>query len=342
MKLHLMFALALVAGCDSGLDRWGVDPDDTDTDVGTGDTDTGDVDTDTEDIDTDTEEDTEPGQTGGPGPDCHPVDPIGTSGWSRTYATIFDGQTGTEVQTPVAGLSTAPNGQQGYELRSTITVPGGEPIAIKTWRTCSAGRALWLGDNMSGNGAMELFPGLPIPIPFNNTRRPQTPEPYITDFATLGIGGYVDYSYQLMITGGSGTGGLDSLFNIPNCTSQDAVDNDNDGVPDPDSNCIPVEGTITAFGQENVTVRGTTWSAYKIIDEKTERWSQAGGGGFGGIPGFDLGALFPGFGSSSDKTVVRQIWYVEGIGVVKELTFDIADTQNPLVSRELTTYSNLP
>ncbi|MFT6234450.1 MAG: hypothetical protein ACJAZO_004973, partial [Myxococcota bacterium] len=232
------------------------------------------------DVDTDVEDDTDPDtDTGvtGVASDCHAADPLDKTGWTRNYETNYEGTIGTEVQTP-GGLGTAPNGQPAYIVNSTITPTGGtNPITLTSYRNCSNGQAIRLGEDVEGTAEIELFPGLPLPTSLNATRTIDVGAVYLPTADALESGALITYEYELMtVREGDDLGAILDLLGgggggTPNCMSEA-------GLAENDATCITVQGELTVIGAGNRDVNGTTWYAYQIIDIRTELWSEAGGG----------------------------------------------------------------
>lgn len=345
--LSLLSAVALFAACDQSGDQWGVDFDDDSDDV-TDTSDTGDVDTDddTEDIDVDTDT----GITGVAG-DCHPADPLDKAGWSKTYRSNYEGSIGTEVQTPL-GVVTAPNGESAYAIQSTFTM-GNDTITQTRYANCSNEQAYWLGEEKEGTLTSPDSPfGLPTSV--NSTvKATGGSAPYLPSLVTLEVGAQIEYSYSQMTTKHD-TASLDfedifgSLLTL-NCASPDAPVDDQ-GQTQNDSNCIDVEGVLQVYGEVTHTVNGVTYQAYEIEDTRTEMWSQAPstGGSEMELILEIFGGMF-GMGGSEDTTTITLSYYVEGIGVVEQLTYDMTNVQvgqlptdeQLLLTRQLQTFSGL-
>jgi hypothetical protein len=121
---------------------------------------------------------------------------------------------------------------------------------------------------------------------------------------------------------------------MPNCTGPTG---------DMDSTCVGIDGQIQPLGLTSVTVPAGTFQAYRVLDTRTERWSEATSAGNTGLP--DLSQLFPGmpgFGSTQDQELISELYYVPGIGLVQEKTkYASAAADDWLMVRSLTSYSGL-
>ena len=268
---------------------------------------------------------------------CHGADPLDvTEVATRTYSINREGRTGTEVQT-ILGLGQTPEGVDAYLVESQISAEGAE-LLVTSYRECNgSGGAGLLEERTTGDVPFE-FGGVGIPgmdLPVDIRRMHSEPEPYLADVATLRGSGSWSYAYELMLTA---TQDSTSMFNLPNCSTPDN--------PEPDqnnANCLPVEGSVDAFGVEEITVNGQTYEAFRLIDRKLEKWSESGGldGGFDISDMFDM--IMPGFGSS-DVEIISQRYYVEGLGLVKEQTYEVnpggtPNMDDPVMVRELTAHT---
>lgn len=315
--LSLLGVSAWVAsGCQTGLYQ-DYNPDDS----GKDDTaDSAPIDTAT---DTDTEE-TEPDVS-----ECHPADPISAVGWTKSYTITYNGATGTETQTGM-GADVTSTGVETYRIESHL-VAGTADLTSQYYRACGdQGDALWEQTVVIGTVTKYIGP-IPQPTAVQYRRTPSVHEQYLPDLATLNGIGIWTYDYQLQIEGNDGSGGL---FGMQlNCQT---------AAGDPAS-CVPVSGTYTVFPAEQVTVPAGTFTAYKILDQRTELWTQAASGGGGGIFGWLFAALgMPGLVSTTDKEYVSWLYYVEGYGLVKEQTYNASNVNVPLLTRELASSTGLP
>lgn len=318
---------ALLAACNGG-NLYNQNPPDT-ADTGIEDTDTA--------VDTGDTDDTQPSTA------CHPADPLELdAGWTRTYNVTWEGESGTEVQTGI-GEDLTSGGQTAYVIQSELTAGTSTNLTTTDYRGCDNGKAVWYESISNGQTMMEVVPGFPMEMPVHTEKYPGTPEPYLSDMATLEGTGSWSYSYTMeqVSTGGTDLMDFSSMFTCEQDTATGT------------QTCqIPVEGTVTAYGIEPVTVNGVEYpEALKIADARIVKWSEAGSSGSGGTGDFTeiLETLLESFGmpnlfgGSDDTEIIAQKWYVEGIGLVKEVTYEMnaegeaGDT--PLRTRELTSHT---
>lgn len=344
----LTVALAFAACDQSGADRLPVD---FGTDADTSEIDGTEVDTDTDDPDTDTEEDT---GISGIGSDCHAADPVDQTGWTRTYATNYEGTVGTEVQSP-GGLGTGPTGEQAYIVNSVITPSGSEPISIQSYRSCTLGQLGWEGENVTGMIVGSIFGVIDVPVDIDVEKSHNGDAPLLPPFEQMNAGTLINYGYtqmdiNLAAQSQQGTAGIGDIFSggtPPNCKSDPAL-------PENDATCIDISGEMTVDGPFNRTVGGTTWSAYMVTDIRSE--VPAVDPNAPADPGIQaildllgIGNVFGsllGFGGGTEREILSVTFYVEGIGIVEQQVYDYTSIQNQspenlIVTRELTGFTGL-
>jgi len=273
-------ALALGTGCTGGLDRYNQDIPDPGTDDTAAGTDTGTA------TDTDTQE-----------PDtawmnvCHPLDPMDTAGWQRTYSVQYVGQTGTETQQGLGG------GSYHSELAA-----GTNTWSMDVDQGCdSQGRAVQLG--WQGKNSVTSSGIFPQTKTYDVVATTDVPRPYLEDLATMRAGGSWSYTYNLHLKA--------TQINADGTTG-----------PFPKQGDVPSSGQYVAWGRQPVTVGGVTYNAYYVNNQYTQDWT-AMGNGFGNVDGYS------------------ELWYVEGLGLVKEITTDLADPSSVYISKELIAYTGL-
>lgn len=337
MRTSPLVGLALLLGACTPL-NYGVDTDDTAED--TGDTDTND----TEDSDTQVD-----------ASDCHAADPLALTGWTRNYSITWDGKSGTEVHKGL-GAAYDSRGNAAFEVKIDLATQDGDTLTTREFRSCNAqGGATWHESRVEGQATFDLFgdmggdfgdmaqlialltqllgsssggTGGATGMPVNYRKMPTPGVPYLTDVAGLSSGTALAYDYELETTGQTA-----DLMTIPNCPAPS------------EGTCVGVDGQITPLGLTSVTVAAGTFQAYRILDERTERWSEASSAGNTGLP--DLSQLFPGmpgfgFGNTTDQELISELYYVPGIGLVKERTkYATAGSDDWLWVRELTSFSGL-
>jgi len=302
-----------------------------------------------DDTATDTSTDTEDSDTQVETSTCHAADPLAIEGWSRNYTVTWEGNSGTEVHTG-QGSDYDSRGNEAYVVKIDFTA-GSDHLTTLDFRACnSAGGADWLESRVDGTAEMDMFgdmfEGLDFQeilallellggssgatsMPVNYRKLPSVGVPYLTDVAGLSAGATRAYDYELT-TSGTTT----NQFSLPNC---------NGPTGQMDSTCVGIDGQITGLGLTSVTVPAGTFQAYRVLDERTERWSEASAAG--GMP--DLSQIFPGmpgfgFGETTDQDLISELYYVPGIGLVKERTkYATAAADDWLMVRELTSFSGL-
>ncbi len=147
MKFLSLAFLATIACNPYRQTGFGNDSDDTDTDAA--DTDAADTDAPAEEEEEEDTEDEDNDDTGGPNPtpasDCHPFDPVGTAGWSRTYAIDYVDDLGA----PASGVETqAGNGGAvlvpgSFEVSSSLS-GGTTPRDMYLYVSCDGGKNAFL------------------------------------------------------------------------------------------------------------------------------------------------------------------------------------------------------
>lgn len=260
--------------------------------------------------DTETPEDTDdpvvtPPAVTGP---CHMWDPFVDAGWWRRYQVSYNGNTGTERHDGI-GAEASPSGLAAYAV----------DVVVNAGASSTSGRD-YFGCDYGDAGAYTLgwirqqnqFPfGLQTLIIV-----PDTPRKHLPSVSAMSA--VPTWSFD-----------IDATMWINTTQGSQAM-----------------VGTVIAFGEESVTVPKGTYDAYKFVIEYTEtRNTSTGGGLFQQIFGALFQQLFSDlFGAQNESGEVHgqsELWYVEGIGLVKQVTID-ADTGTVLVTKEMDRCENLP
>lgn len=147
---------------------------------------------------------------------------------------------------------------------------------------------------------------LPIPLPISQgytvRATPSAPRAYLPSLSDLRNGAQWQYTYDLRVEDISGSGGFQP------------------------SN-VPTTGTYTAWpGMQPVTIAGVTYQAFYLTNQYTQDWSRMdmlGTQGLSNVEGYS------------------ELWYVEGLGLVKEKTTDLNDPSSIYVEKTLTSFSGL-
>lgn len=226
--------------------------------------------------------------------DCHPADPMMSTGWTRTYDVVFRGTRGTERQRGVGpGAYTTVEQASGAGWSATVHI-GCDDI----------GRALqssWEGSVRS------VITGGPVTrttqsLTHQVRATPSVPAVYLPSISELRRAAEWEYAYDLRI------------------------EHVSEGTPFAPFD-IPVSGTYTVSPETRaVTIGSATYQAFHITHEFTQDLSGMGA----------LGIPVP-----PDVLGHTELWYVEGLGLVRESTTDRNASSLPVIDRTLVSYSGL-
>ncbi len=182
------------------------------------------------------------GDGGGPGYCHHDYHPLHETGWTKTFSATFSfigdaNSTGTATESSF-GITTLPDGTEGYSYLDETTVSGGESYSVTTYVACDPGSeegmfvVAWDGSYDFGG-----FLAYTVDATLSSPGRQYLPPEY-----ALGAVGSWDYSYSLNI---------------------DAVDGTGKSSPNP----YTVTGSYAEAGIQSYTLfNGETVDAYKLVN----------------------------------------------------------------------------
>ena len=300
-RYSLILPALVLAGCSGTsytYDKASSDSDATDTEVNQDDSDdptgeTSDSEDPTDDDDTTDDPDDptdteEPTDTEVPESDCHPWDPVDNNTFTRVYDVVYEGERGKEEQ---AG--------KGLDLTSSSDIAYRVTTALTTSSNSWDGSMYFSCDNYTEEGGLHLLEwsvdltmgGIPLKqvVGVHSDPRMNLPPE-----AQMGSIGSWSYRYDLEA----------SPMGFPTT--------------------IPVVGTYTEAGTEEITVSAGTFDAYKLENSYVMDMTEAS-------------TFYP---DAENIEADATYYYAEGIGLVYELTVD-SNTGETIMEKELTSYSGL-
>lgn len=168
----------------------------------------------------------------------------------------------------------------------------------------AAGRAQqlgWEGTTQAGPGPG----GPPYPIPpqtYTVRATPSAPRAYLPPMTDLRNGLQWSYAYDLRVEDISGSGQFQAYV-------------------------LPTSGTYTAWpGTQPVTIAGVTYQAFYLTNQYTQE-----------LLGMDALGVSP----PDNINGHSELWYVEGLGLVKEKTTDLNDPSVLSVEKTLVSFTGL-
>ncbi len=263
------------------------------------------------------------GQIGNLG--CHGYNPVETAGaWKRVYDITTDAGSGTETQTGV-GLTGVPNTvgggiTQGFGVDSVISGNGVSNTNGRSWYVCD------LASGAFFEVAWRQDPqGFQFPDPGTLRAGARQPRPLLPAEIAL-VNGFPSDS-------GTTVYDLDTIGST---------------IPTTGSPILRVQWSYIGFGTDPVTVpAGTFNDAYRMIYTLDQtQTSQSGGIMDLFFAPFQiiLSDLLGFEGSDASAIIERQVWYVRGIGPVKETTtrIDAGSPTGTVSTKELRSCKRLP
>jgi len=225
----------------------------------------------------------------------HAYHPIHESGWTKTFAATYSGNSGTATE---EGLGPVAGEEDVYLYRDTITT-GTDGYSVEVRVGCDYDGEGMFVLGWDGDYTMTVLGLFPLPGTVKSTLNPHRkylPPEYAVDNAGSWQFDYTSNMEWTMEMEGGDTG-------VSPAT-------------------LTYSGTYSELGFEAYTLpTGETVQAYKLINEYTSS--------------VDL------FGAPIPQEGYIEQWWVKGLGMVKEISYDNADTSTPLMTRTLSDYSGL-
>lgn len=166
---------------------------------------------------------------------------------------------------------------------------------------CTAGKLESVGWEGDVKQSVD-FSGFPIAMDACVTSTTNPPRPDLSDMATLKNTGSWSYNYQMHIEPCD-----------PNDSSNPASPGD-----------VPTSGTYTAWGPgTNPNTYTAAYQAFKVTNTFDQKGSSYPTGGLQDLQGFS------------------ELYYVKGVGLVKEVMSDVNDPSQVYLQKELTSYTGL-
>jgi hypothetical protein len=244
-----------------------------------------------------------PGEDEGCETTCHPYNPVGISGWEKTYLSTFISDvhgTDTALATEQSmGTGYTTSGYEAYKTWETMTVGGSTAWEGSVYHSCDyvepsgfvSGLSVreW---NMNISYSVELE-GSPF-SPGSVLMILSEPRRYLPDVSLIGTGEswFFDYTLTYVDTSGSGI-----------------------------SISLPVSGSYQDHGLEIIDVAGVSMEAWHISSTYSMMLTAMGG-------------------FTRDYPSEADYYWVEGLGLVYETHTD-TETGAIILSKELTSYSGL-
>lgn len=248
------------------------------------------------------DEGSDDGSDGGPTACENMWDPVHVPGWSKSFAVTYQGGTGTGTMTSLGPIP-------DHAMSASGDVYG----VLENVTTSSGGYDLTfsIGCDTDGEGLFVhdydgdfetiLFEILPITGGYSSNLSPG--RQYLPPEDWVGTVGAWNYSYVSTMT-----------VSMADPTT---------GTETPQTSPVTFTGTMQEAGfTEIVLATGETVEAYKIINSFTS-------------------SGFPPFGVTVPAEGYFETWYVKGLGLVKEASYDNANPSVPLLTKELASYSGL-
>lgn len=223
---------------------------------------------------------------------CHPSDPVTLTGWTRTYDIVYEGETGTEVQT---GL-----GDGDYQ--SVLSTSTSSWDVVQHQSCLDDGSVVQEG--WDGVVTLSAFGGVDFSYlgPLDASATNDGPRTYLLPAGELEPGTTWSYDYEMNFS---------AMANFS-------------GFPIQVSQAVVTAGTYEVVGREDVTVAAGTFSALHLRNTYQQDGDET-----------DTANEVPTVNNVSD------VYYVDGIGLIKELTTAADDPSNVRMSKELTAYTDL-
>ncbi len=260
---------------------------------------TGDSDADTDaDTDSDTDSDTDADTDADGDPNCHPYEPISYANWQKHFTVNYKGSAGTEDQKGFGSFGNS------FAVKTTLSASGGGGWDGNSFFDCDSGGAYV--DRFEGTFTTPSDGVDHAVTATDNPHRKFLPAPS----AISDVNATWHYSYSYDITSSDSGAGTLAIATVGDYTNYGFEDNVDVGMPCPSSASC---GTGANAGKWNDVL----W----IHNVYTQTPSQ------------DL--IDNGF---TAVTAQQDVYYAEGIGLIKEVTVDDA-TQEVIISKDLATAS---
>jgi hypothetical protein len=242
------------------------------------------------------------GDGGEPTPCSNAWDPVHEVGWTKTFAVTYQGGTGTGTMTSTGPIASHP------------AAGAGDVYGVRETITTTAGGydlTFSIGCDTEGEGLYVhdytgtyetvLFELLPLTGAFSSTFSPG--RRYLPAEYEVGFASIWNYSYS--------------------STMQLSID-DGTGGGEVQTGVVTFTGSFTEYGTENTLMLGSgdTVMAYKLVNTFTSS----------GLPPFGVTVPVEGY---------FEQWYVKGLGLVKEASYDNANPSTPLLTKDLQSWLGL-